>query len=68
MANAIDVDYSTQFLLPPCLEDLVPRDHPARFIRELVDSLDLPALHLVDPPGLSGRPPYAKGLLLKAWL
>jgi transposase len=68
MALVIDADYSTRWLLPPSLEDLVPANHPARFIREFVDSLDLPELGLVDSPSLDGRPPYAKSLLLKVWL
>lgn len=68
MAAVIDADYSTQWLFPPSLEELVPQDHPARFIREFVQTLDLPSLGLVDPPCLDGRPPYAKALLLKIWL
>ncbi len=68
MAYVIDADYSTRWLLPPSLEDLVPANHPARFIREFVDALNLPELDLVDAPCLDGRPPYGKGLLLKVWL
>ena len=68
MAHVLDADYSTRWLLPPSLEDLVPANHPARFIREFVDALDLPHLGLVDSACLDGRPPYAKSLLLKVWL
>ena len=41
MNNEIKADYDQQFLLPPSLEDWVPEDHPVRFIREFVDSMDL---------------------------
>lgn len=60
-------DYRQQFLLPPCLEDWVPADHPARFIREFVDQLDLVGLEFRQP-ATEGRPPYATSLLLKIWL
>ena len=46
----------------------MPPDHPARFIRELVEALDLPAMGFVIPQAAEGRPPYAPGLLLKIWL
>jgi len=68
MAQPIAPDYGQQFLLPPALEDWVPADHPARFLREFVDQLDLPALGFVLPSGSEGRPPYAPSLLLKIWL
>jgi transposase len=68
MSEAITPDYSQQFLLPPSLEEWVPADHPARFIREVVDQLDLPALGFVMPACADGRPPYAPSLLLKIWL
>jgi len=44
MAQPIAPDYGQQFLFPPALEDWVPADHPARFLREFVDQLDLPTL------------------------
>jgi transposase len=68
MAQPIAPDYGQQFLFPPALEDWVPPDHPARFLREFVDQLDLPALGFAIPSGGAGRPPYAPSLLLKIWL
>jgi|HubBroStandDraft_1064217.scaffolds.fasta_scaffold42728_1 transposase len=68
MAQPIAPDYRQQFLLRPALEDWVPADHPARFLREFVDQLDLPALGFAMPSGSQGRRPYAPSLLLKIWL
>jgi transposase len=68
MAQPITPDYGQQFLFPPALEDWVPADHPARFIREFVEQLDLPALGFAMPTAVEGRPPYAPSLLLKIWL
>ncbi len=68
MAQPLAPDYGQQFLFPPALEDWVPLDHPARFLREFVDQLDLPALGFVIPSAAQGRPPYAPSLLLKIWL
>jgi transposase len=68
MAQPIAPDYGQQFLFPPALEDWVPGDHPARFLREFVDQLDLPALSFAMPSAGEGRPPYHPSLLLKIWL
>jgi len=68
MAQAIAPDYGQQFLFPVALEDWVPPDHPARFLREFVDQLDLPALGFALPVAVEGRPPYHLSLLLKIWL
>ncbi len=68
MAEPIAPDYGQQFLLPPALEDWVPKDHPVRFIREFVDQQDLGKLGFAMPLSLEGRPPYAPSLLLKIWL
>jgi transposase len=68
MKRPIAPDYGQQFLLPPALEDWVAADHPARFLREFVEQLDLPVLGFVTPAALEGRPPYAPSLLLKIWL
>jgi transposase len=68
MAQPIAPDYGQQFLFPPSLEDWVPQDHPARFLREFVDQLDLPNLGFAMPIAVEGRPPYHPSLLLKIWL
>jgi len=68
MAQPLAPDYGQQFLFPPALEDWVPADHPARFLREFVDQLDLPKLGFAIPAAREGRPPYAPSLLLKIWL
>ena len=44
MANFRPVDRATPFLLPPSVEDWLPRDHLARFVVDIVDQLDLSAL------------------------
>jgi transposase len=67
MAQLIAPDYKQPFLFPPALEELVPSDHPARFLREFVDQLDLPSLGFAMPAASEGRPPYAPSLL-KIWL
>jgi transposase len=68
MARPIAPDYGQQFLFPPALEDWVPSDHPARFLREFVEQLDLSALGFAMPVAVEGRPPYHPSLLLKIWL
>jgi len=64
----IHADYDQMDLLPQSLEDWVAADHPARFIREFVDALDLPALGFAERKSEEGRPSYADELLLKVWL
>jgi transposase len=68
MATPIAPDYGQQFLFPPALEDWVSADHPARFLREFVDQLDLGSLGFAMPVSVEGRPPYHPSLLLKIWL
>jgi transposase len=68
MALPIAPDYGQQFLFPPALEDWVAADHPARFLREFVDQLNLAALGFAMPVAEMGRPAYHPSLLLKIWL
>jgi transposase len=68
MGKALRADYSRQFLLPPSLEEWVPRDHPVRFLRDFVDSLDMKSLGFRLPALREGRPPYSVEMLLKVWL
>jgi transposase len=68
LSRAIRADYEQQFLLPASLEDWVGEDHPARFIRDFVEALDLKALGFRVRRNREGRPYYAADLLLKVWL
>jgi transposase len=68
MKKEIRADYSRTFLLPPSIEDWVGSDHPARFIRDFVASLDLAGLGLRMPSSETGRPAYSSELLLSVWL
>lgn len=68
MPREIRADYETQLLLPPSLENWVPDDHPARFLREIVDMMDLDKLGFKKRKSIDGRPNYASDLLLKVWL
>jgi transposase len=68
MSRPIHANRSQVFLLPPSLDEWVPATHPARFVADLVDSVDLDKLGFRQSPGEEGRPHYAAQLLLGVWL
>src|SRR4030042_979368 len=59
------------WLLPPTLDELVPDDHPSRFVATIVDSLDK---SMWEKLGISlngealGAPAYHPRALLSVWL
>ncbi len=66
-----DMDREQMWLLPPTLDELLPLDHPARFVAEFVDALDRQdwAEMDVDPEGDPlGAPAYHPRALLCVWL
>lgn len=72
MSKSLRANYQETFLFPPCIEDWIGEDHPARFVREIVQVLDVEELGFrvevrEDEAGL-GRPHYSEELLLMAWL
>ncbi len=68
MGREIRADYEQVLMFPPSVEEWVGPDHPARFIRDVVDSMNLEGLGVVMPECRTGRPPFGPDLLLKVWL
>jgi len=68
MSHTIRADRRQLFLLPPNVDDWIAAEHPVRFVRDLVDSLDLESLGLHEVPGEDGRPHYGPEMLLGIWL
>jgi transposase len=68
MRKVLRADLDQQFLFPPSLDELLPSQHPARFVRDFVLSLDLPALGVEMPDGEQGGTVFHPELLLMVWL
>jgi transposase len=66
-----DINRQQTWLLPPSLDDLIPEDHPARFVASFVDSLSLDFWQkmkiLIEGEAL-GAPGYHPRVLLSIWL
>jgi transposase len=62
-------DRSQVQLLPPCIDDYVPSNAPARFIDAFVEKLDLKTLGFTHAETAStGRPPYHPGDLIRLYI
>ena len=57
-------DVHQQLLFPPSLEDWVPEDHLARFVSDVVESLDLSRIYDSYKEG-RGAPPYHPAMMVK---
>ncbi len=68
MGREIRAEYDQMLMFPPSVEEWVGEDHPARFIRDFVDALDLRKLGFSVPSSEVGGRFYARDLLLKVWL
>jgi transposase len=69
MSRCIEADYDQVYMFPPCLEDWIPPDHPARFIRAFVLEALSNGVELDwGSQSLEGHPHYSPRLLLGVWL
>jgi len=68
MSREIFADYEQLLMFPPAVDDWIGLDHPARFVRDFVDSLDLESMGFRVRETTMGRPHYGAALLLKVWL
>lgn len=68
MSYEIKANYNQILLLPPSVDDWVPKNHPVRFIRDFVDAINLDEIGINCRETSAGRPNYSAELLLKVWL
>jgi transposase len=65
------LDRALTWLFPPTLEELLPMDHPARFVSAFVGALDRPAwldMEIVVDGDPLGAPAYDPRALLGVWI
>ena len=68
MRSPIQPQDKQQYLFSRDPEEWIPSDHPVRFLRCFVDSLDLMELGFHEPTGREGGVYYLPETLLKIWL
>ena len=68
MRQIISAQRDQELLLPPCVNDWLGPDHPARFIAQFVDQMDLKKAKLDTLSREEGGSAYAPSLLLGVWL
>lgn len=68
MKRLISANREQVFALPPKLDDWLPLEHPVRFVRDLVASLDLVELGFREPRSNQGGPVYDAALLVSVWV
>jgi transposase len=54
-----------ELLLPPSLRECLPENHLVYFVSDVVDQLDLSAIHAVYQKEKRGQPPYDPRLMTK---
>ena len=59
-----DYQPNQMLLFPPSPHDWLPPDHPAYFVNEVVELLDLSAIY-DSYGGLRGQPPYNPVMMVK---
>lgn len=57
---------SSEYLLPPSTDDLVPENHIARYLSNVIDSIDISEIEKMYKGG--GAPAYHPRMMLKVWL
>ena len=62
-----DYQPNQALLFPVDLNEWLPKDHPAHFVNEVVENLDLSAIY-DSYDELRGNPPYDPRMMVKIWI
>lgn len=68
MKRLMRADHEQVLALPPRLDEWIPPEHPVRFVRDFVASLDLASLGIRQPRSSQGGPAYDPALMVGVWL